>query len=103
MAKKAKLIDLKQETADISAKIAASYEQLAGKFREKAKRAADKVKDTKGEEKRAPHRRRFELYSDAATDLEDRLPSAAGQRREGKRLSSLGLGQHDGSSYRCLP
>ena len=83
MAKKAKLIDLKQETADISAKIAASYEQLAGKFREKAKRAADKVKDTKGEEKRALHRRRFELYSDAATDLEDRLRQLQGSGEKG--------------------
>ena len=78
MAKKSKPIDLKQETADISAKIAASYEKLAGKFREKAKRAADKVKDTKGEEMRAFHRRRFELYSDAATDLEDRLRQLQG-------------------------
>ena len=51
MAKKSKPIDLKQETADISAKIAASYEKLAGKFRQKAQRAAEKVKDAKGEEK----------------------------------------------------
>lgn len=73
MVKHTKPIDLKQESADISAKIAAGYEKLAGKFREKAKRAADKIKDTKGEEKRALHRRRFELYGDAASDLEDRL------------------------------
>lgn len=80
MAKKAKPIDLKQETADISAKIAASYEKLAGRLRQKAQRAAEKVKDTKGEEKRALQRRRFELYSDAATDLEERLRQLQGDR-----------------------
>lgn len=80
MAKKSKPIDLKQETADISAKIAASYEKLAGKFRQKAQRAAEKVKDAKGEEKRVLHRRRFELYGDAATDLEDRLRRLQGDR-----------------------
>ena len=80
MAKETKPIDLKQETADISAKIAASYEKLASKFREKAQRAADKVKNTRGEEKRALHRRRFELYGDAATDLEDRLRQLQGGR-----------------------
>jgi predicted nucleic acid-binding Zn-ribbon protein len=83
MAKKSKPIDLKQETADISAKIAASYEKLAGKFREKAQHAAEKVKDTKGEEKRALYRRRFELYGDAATDLEDRLRQLQGSGERG--------------------
>ncbi len=83
MAKKAKPIDLKQETADISAKIAASYEKLVGKFREKAERAKDKLKDTKGEEKRALYRRRFELYSDTATDLEDRLRQMQGDNMKG--------------------
>lgn len=83
MSKKPKPIDLKQETADISAKIAASYEKLAGKFRQKAQRAAEKVKDTKGEEKRALYRRRFELYGDAATDLEDRLRQLQGSGERG--------------------
>lgn len=83
MVKKSKPIDLKQETADISAKIAASYEKLAGKFRQKAQRAAEKVKDTKGEEKRVLYRRRFEFYSDAATDLEDRLRQLQGSGESG--------------------
>ena len=78
MAKKTKPIDLKQETADISAKIATSYEKLASKFRQKAQHAAEKLKDTTGEEKRARHRRRFELYGDAAADLEDRLRQLQG-------------------------
>lgn len=83
MAKKDKPIDLKQETADISAKIAASYEKLASKFRQKAQRGAEKVKDAKSDEKRALHRRRFELYGDAATDLEDRLRQLqGGQEKE---------------------
>jgi hypothetical protein len=73
MAKKAKPIDLKQETADISAKIAASYGKLAGKFRQKAQHAAEKVQHAKDEGRRVLYRRRFELYGDAATDLEDRL------------------------------
>lgn len=80
MTKDPKPIDLKEETADITAKIAASYEKLAGKFRQKAQRAAEKVNDAKGEEKRALHRRRFELYGDAATDLEDRLRQLQGDR-----------------------
>lgn len=83
MAKNPKPIDLKQETADISAKIAASYEKLAGKFRQKAQRAAEKVKDTKGEEKRTLYRRRFELYGDAASDLEDRLRQLQGSGERG--------------------
>lgn len=78
MAKKSKPIDLKQETADISAKIAASYEKLAGKFQQKALRAAEKARDAKGEEKQILHRRRFDLYSDAATDLKDRLRQLRG-------------------------
>lgn len=83
MAKKPKPIDLKQETVDISARIAASYEKLASKFREKAQRAGDKIKDTKGEEKRALYRRRFELYGDAAIDLEDRLRQLQGGGEKG--------------------
>lgn len=83
MAKNGKPIDLKQETADISAKIAASYEKLAGKFRQKAQRAAEKVRDAKGEEKRALYRRRFELYGDAANDLEDRLRQLQGSSERG--------------------
>lgn len=78
MAKKPKSIDLKQETTDISAKIAASYEKLAGKFRQKAQRAAEKARDAKGGEKEILHRRRFDLYSDAATDLQDRLRQIQG-------------------------
>lgn len=78
MAKKPKPIDLKQETADISAKIAASYEKLAGKFQQKAQHAAVKAKDAKGGEKEILHRRRFDLYSDAATDLRARLHQLQG-------------------------
>ena len=80
MAKKDKPVDLKQETADISAKIATSYEKLAGKFRQKAQRAAEKARDAKGGEKEILHRRRFDLYSDAATDLRDRLRQLQGGR-----------------------
>jgi predicted nucleic acid-binding Zn-ribbon protein len=83
MAKNGKPIDLKQETADISTKIAGSYEKLAGKFRQKAQHAAEKVKDAKNEEKRALYRRRFELYGDAATDLEDRLRQLQGSGEKG--------------------
>ena len=79
MAKKPKPIDLKQETADISATIAASYEKLAGKFQQKAQHAAVKAKDAKGGEKEILHRRRFDLYSDAATDLKDRLRQLQGR------------------------
>lgn len=83
MAKKPKPINLKQETADISAKIAASYEKLADKFRQKAQRAAEKVKDAKSDRKRALHRRHLELYGDAATDLEDRWRHLRGNAEEG--------------------
>lgn len=60
-------------TDEITAKIAASYEKLAAKFREKAERASEHLKDTKKDAKRAMYRRRFELYGDAATDLDGRV------------------------------
>jgi len=78
MSKTPKAIDLKQETVEISAKIATAHEKLAGKFRQKAQRAAEKVRDAKTEVKRALHRRRFELYGDAAAGLEDRLRELQG-------------------------
>jgi hypothetical protein len=49
-----------------------SYEKLAGKFGQKAQRAAEKARDAKSGERKLLHRRRFDLYNDAAADLQDR-------------------------------
>lgn len=70
---------LERDSAEVSAKIAAGYEKLAAKFREKSQRAAERLKTVKGESKRAIHRRRFELYGDAAQDLSDRLQNIQGR------------------------
>ncbi|KAB1071537.1 hypothetical protein [Methylobacterium planeticum] len=73
MAKMDDQTKLKSDAAEVTAKIVGSYEKLAGKFREKSQRAAERVKTAKGESKRAMHRRRFELYGDAAQDLDERV------------------------------
>jgi len=91
MAKKSKPIDLKQETADISAKTAASYEKLAGKFQQKAQHAAVKAKDAKGGEEEILHRRRFDLYSDCRHRSEGPPASATRARRHQYRLSSFSV------------
>lgn len=69
---------LERDSAEVSAKIAAGYEKLAAKFRERSQRAAERLKSVKGESKRAIHRWRFELYGDAAQDLHERLQSIQG-------------------------
>lgn len=74
---------LERDRADVSAKIAAGYEKLAAKFRERSQRAAERLKTVVGESKRAIHRRRFELYGDAAQDLSDRLQNIQGRLDRG--------------------
>ncbi|WP_128563919.1 hypothetical protein [Methylobacterium crusticola] len=64
---------LKSETHEITSKINAAYEKLALKLRAKADKAKERAGTTKDEAKRAIHRRRFELYGDAAHDIEERL------------------------------
>ena len=64
---------LEQDSAEARAKIAMGDEKLAAKFRERSQRAAERLKSVKGESKRAIHRRRFDLYGDAAQDLIDSL------------------------------
>ena len=70
---------VERDSAEVSAKIAAGYEKLGAKFRERSQRAADRLKSVKDESKRAIHRRRFELYGDAAQDLEERLQNIQGR------------------------
>jgi len=59
------------EGGKINAKIDAAFEKLARKMRNHADKA--KVDGTKKPERRAALLRRFELYADAATYLEERL------------------------------
>lgn len=65
-------------TSEVTAKIAGSYEKLAVKFRDKAERASEHLKEAKNETKRTTYRRRFELYGDAATDLDERVRQLKG-------------------------
>jgi hypothetical protein len=70
--------NLKRDGAEVSARIAAGYKKLSAKLREKSHRAAERLKSVKGEDKRAIHRRRFELYADATQGLEKRLENIRG-------------------------
>ena len=62
------------EAAKVSAKIQEAFGKLAKKMRERAEKAKSKMDETQKPEKRAVLMRRFELYADAATHLEERLP-----------------------------
>ena len=82
MPKQAKPDKAAQDGAETQAKIAAACLKLAAKFQEKAQRAAERVKAARSEDKRAMHRRRFELYGDAATELGDRARSMKSGARD---------------------
>lgn len=61
------------EGEKINAKIEAAFEKLAKKMRDRADKAKGKLDDVTKADKRAVLLRRFELYADAATYLEERL------------------------------
>ena len=63
----------KTEAEKISTKIDDAFAKLAKKMRERADKAKSKMDSVKKSEKRAVLLRRFELYADAATYLEERL------------------------------
>ena len=65
---------VKAEAEHVSTKINEAFGKLAKKMRERADKAKAKMEGTRKPEKRAVLLRRFELYGDAATHLEDRLP-----------------------------
>ena len=62
------------EAEKVSTKIDEAFGKLAKKMRERANKAKSKMDGTRKPEKRAVLLRRFELYSDAATHLEELLP-----------------------------
>ena len=62
------------EAEFVSTKINEALVKLAKKMRERADKAEAKMEGTRKPEKRAVLLRRFELYADAATYLEERLP-----------------------------
>lgn len=64
---------LKKVTDKVSGKIDEAFEKLAKKLRAKADHAKAKVESTNHKAKRAIQLRRFELYADAASHLEERL------------------------------
>lgn len=70
---------VKAEAEKVSAKIDEAFQKLAKKMRERADKAKGKMDGTRKPEKRAVLLRRFELYSDAATHLEERLPQREGE------------------------
>ncbi|KTS06435.1 hypothetical protein SB2_21965 [Methylobacterium radiotolerans] len=61
------------EAEKVNAKINDAFLKLAKKMRERADKAKSKVDAARKPEKRAVLLRRFELYADAATHLEERL------------------------------
>lgn len=65
---------VKAEAEHVSIKINEALGKLAKKMRERADKAKAKMDATRKPEKRAVLLRRFELYADAATHLEERLP-----------------------------
>ena len=65
---------VKAEAEKVSTKIDEAFGKLAKKMRERANKAKSKMDGTRKPEKRAVLLRRFELYSDAATHLEELLP-----------------------------
>lgn len=64
---------VKAEAEQVGIKIDEAFGKLAKKMRERADKAKTKMDDTRKPEKRATLLRRFELYADAATYLEERL------------------------------
>ena len=65
---------VKAEAEKVGDKIDEAFGKLAKKMRERADKAKAKMDGTRKPEKRAVLLRRFELYADAATHLEERLP-----------------------------
>ena len=65
---------VKAEAEKVSAKIDEAFEKLAKKMRQRSDKAKSKMEGARKPEKRAIMLRRFELYSDAATHLEERIP-----------------------------
>lgn len=65
---------VKAEAEKVSTKIDEAFGKLAKKMRERADKAKGKMGEARKPEKRAVLQRRFELYADAATHLEERLP-----------------------------
>lgn len=63
----------KDEGAKVNAKIDQAFEKLARKMRGRADKAKEKLDGVTKAGKRAVLLRRFELYADAATYLEERL------------------------------
>ncbi|GJE15193.1 hypothetical protein FOHLNKBM_6271 [Methylobacterium longum] len=64
---------VKAEGDKVSAKIDEAFKKLAKKMRHHADKAKAKIDGAKKPKKRAVLLRRFELYADAATHLEERL------------------------------
>lgn len=69
---------VKAEAEKVSAKIDEAFGKLAKKMRKRADKAKSKMDEARKPEKRAVLLRRFELYADAATHLEERLPQRDG-------------------------
>ena len=69
---------LREESEKTGGKINEAYEKLASKLRSKADKAKVRMEKKKGEKKRALLKRRFELYGDAAHEIEMRLADRRG-------------------------
>lgn len=70
----------KAEAEKVSAKIDEAFQKLAKKMRERADKAKSKMDETRKSEKRAVLLRRFELYADAANELEMRAAERKGPK-----------------------
>lgn len=72
---------LHQESEKIAGKIDEAYAKLASKLRKKADKAKTVMEAKKSETKRALLQRRFEVYADAANEIELRLSDRQGSDR----------------------
>ncbi|WP_246693014.1 hypothetical protein [Methylobacterium sp. WL64] len=72
---------LREESEKIGTKINDAYEKLASKFRSRSDKARAAMDTKRSETKRALLKRRFELYADAANELEMRLADRQGSDR----------------------
>lgn len=61
------------EAAKVNAKIEHAFDKLARKMSKRADKAKSKLNEARKPEKRAVLLRRFELYSDAANHLSERV------------------------------
>lgn len=81
MAKADKRRSLEAGIAEIDLKITEGYARLAEKFRERSRRASERMECVRDETRRQILLKRFERYGDAAQELDERVAALRGRTR----------------------